>query len=113
MEKFDKGINPRCRRQRRMAGARERPGPAVLFRRLFPGVAVGLGFRLEPQVAPLLALARAVAKNLLLAGEVLRRAADPPRAVPSRGLPSEIRVDEMRPRERRENRAAPGDDGGD
>src|SRR5215468_11536228 len=85
----------------------------ALLRRLLPGVAVALGFRLEAQVSPLLAVARAVAENLLLAGEILRRTMDARGAVPGRRLHAEIRVDEVRARQRDEIGAAGGDDGVD
>src|SRR5262245_40470443 len=84
-----------------------------LLRRLLPGVAVSLWFRLEAQVSPFLAVARAIAENLLLAGEVLRRTMDARGAVPGRRLHAEIRVDEVRARQRDEIGAAGGDDGVD
>src|SRR5499427_8013598 len=78
----------------------------ALLRRLLPGVAVAFGFRLEPQVSPLLAVAGAVAENLLLAGEILRRTMDARGAVPGRRLHAEIGVDEVRARQRNEIGAA-------
>src|SRR5499425_2693636 len=66
------------------------------------GIAVGLGFCLAAQVPPLLAVASAVAEDLLLAGEVLRRAVDLFGAVPGRRLHCEIGIDEVRARERNE-----------
>src|SRR5215468_11924564 len=85
----------------------------TLLRRLLPGVAVALGFRLEPQVSPLLAVAGAVAENLLLAGEILRRTMDARGAVPGRRLHGEVGVDEVRARQRDQVGAAGGDDGVD
>src|SRR5262249_35971971 len=82
----------------------------ALLRCLLPGVAVPLGLRLEAQVSPLLAVAGAVAENLLLAGEILRRTMDARGAVPGRRLHAEIRVDEVRARQRHEIGAAGGDD---
>src|SRR5262249_58246526 len=82
-------------------------------RRLLPGVAVALGFRLEPQVSPLLAVAGAVAENLLLAGEILRRTMDARSAVPGRRLYRKIRVDEGWARQRDEIGAPGGADRGD
>src|SRR6266446_4630684 len=72
----------------------------ALLGRLLPGVAVPLGFRLEAQVSPLLAVADTVAENLLLAGEILRRTMDARDAVPGRRLHAEIRGDEVRARQR-------------
>src|SRR5262249_11786698 len=83
----------------------------ALLRRLLPGIAVGLGFCLAAQVPPLLAVASAVAEDLLLAGEVLRRAVDLFGAVPGRRLHCEIGIDEVRARERNEIGAPGRDDG--
>src|SRR5262249_25380019 len=77
------------------------------------GVAVALGFRLEPEVSPPLAVAGAVAENLLLAGEILRRTMDARSAVPGRRLHRKIRVDEVWARQRDEIGAPGGDDGVD
>src|SRR6516165_7005316 len=60
----------------------------ALLRRLLPGVAVPLGLGLEPQVLKLVAVAGAVAEDLLLAGEILRRTLDARGAVPGRRLHS-------------------------
>src|SRR5712691_8076831 len=84
-----------------------------LLRRLLPGVAVALGLGLELELAQLLAVAGAVAENLLLAGKVLRRTMDRGRVVPSRRLHGEIGIDQVRARERDEIGAAGGDDGVD
>src|SRR5438034_4862075 len=89
------------------------PAAISLLRRFLPDVAVGLGLGLEPQLAQLVALARAVAENLLLAGEVLRRAVDRGRVVPGRRLHGEIGIDQVRARERDEIGAARRDDGVD
>src|SRR5215471_11969161 len=85
----------------------------ALLRRLLPSVAVALGLGLEAQVSPLLAVAGAVAENLLLAGEILRRTMDARGAVPGRRLHGEVRVDQVRARQRDEIGAAGGDDGVD
>src|SRR6266446_8492851 len=85
----------------------------ALLRRLLPGVAVPLGLGLEAQVSPLLAVADTVAENLLLAGEILWRTMNAKDAVPGRRLQAEIRVDEVRARQRDEIGAAGGDDGVD
>src|SRR4249920_1248793 len=85
----------------------------VLLRRLLPGVAVALGLRLQPQVAQLLTVADAVAEDLVLAGKILRRTVDRRRAVPGRRLQREIRVHEMRARQRDQVGTAGGDDGVD
>src|SRR5262245_29471047 len=83
----------------------------ALLRRLLPRVAMGFRLRLEAQLSPLLAVARAVAEKLFLAGEVLRRAMDRARAIPGRRLHAEIRIGEVRARQRHEIGAARGDDG--
>src|SRR6516225_3979801 len=85
----------------------------ALLRRLLPGVAVPLGLGLEPQVLKLVAVAGAVAEDLLLAGEILRRTMDARGAVPGRRLHGEVRVDQVRARQRDEIGAAGGDDGVD
>src|SRR5262245_27280106 len=92
-----------------MAGRGSTP-VSLLLRCLLPGVTMRLGLRLEAQVSPLLPVTGAVAENLLFAGEILRRAVDPARAVPSGRLHREIGVDEMRSRQRDEIGAACGDD---
>src|SRR6476620_8831274 len=82
-----------------------------LLRRFLPGIAVALGFCLQPQVAQLLAVADAVAEDLILTGEILRGAMDGRRAVPSRRLQGEVRIHEMRSRQR-DQVGTPGRDDG-
>src|SRR5262249_61468900 len=83
----------------------------ALLRSLLPGVAVALGLGLELELLELLAVAHAVAEDLVLAGEILRRAVDRRRAVPGGGLHGEIGIHQMRTRQRHQIGAAGGDDG--
>src|SRR5919107_1500252 len=80
------------RRERFLAGLHLQFGP-------------GLGLGLDLQVVEILPVAHGVAEDLVLAGEILRRAMDALRAVPGGGLHGEERVDQMRPSQRHEVRA--------
>src|ERR1700716_2888367 len=83
---------------------------SALLRRFLPGVAVALGFCLQPQVAQLLAVANAVAEDLVLPGGILRRTVDGRRAVPGRRPHGEIGIDQVRAGERDEVGAPSRDD---
>src|SRR6202011_1726937 len=93
--------------------ARAAQGRRESLRGDLPGVGVRLGLRLEPQLGHLLVVARGVAENLFLAGEILRRAVDAVGAVPRRRLHGERRIDEMRARQRHEVGATRRHDGVD
>ncbi len=82
----------------------------MCIRDSLPGVAVALGLGLELQFLEVLAVAHAVAENLVLTGEILRRAVDRRRAVPGGRLHGEIGIDQMRACERHQVRAAGRDD---
>src|ERR1700682_707554 len=70
---------------------------------LGPGLWLSLNF----QIVEILSVADAVAENLLLAGQILRRAGNL-RTVPGRGFQRERRIDQMRAAERHEVGAARG-----
>src|SRR5215472_8633980 len=94
-------------------GCLRRAAELALLRRLLPGVAMALGLGLELELLELLAVAHAVAENLVLAGEILRRAVDRRRAVPGGGLHGEIGIHQMWTRQRHQISTAGGDDGVD
>src|SRR5215467_8789726 len=75
------GARPNRRQSQHEVDQRASPR-AALLRRLLPAVAMRLRLRLAPQVQQLVALARTVAENLLLAGEILRWTVDRGRVVP-------------------------------
>src|SRR5476651_2599142 len=74
--------------------------------RLGPGLRLSLNF----QIVEILPVADAVAENLLLARQILRRAGNL-RAVPGCGLQRERRIDQMRAAERHQIGAACGENG--
>src|SRR5262245_55429322 len=74
---FPRVFHALCVRSSREHGAEQEPAQEVsLLRRFLPGVAVALGLGLELQVLEFLAVAGAVAEDLVLACEILRRAVD-------------------------------------
>src|ERR1700682_3785060 len=73
---------------------------------LGPGLRLSLNF----QIVEILPVAHAVAENLLLARQILRRAEYRLGAVPGRGLQRERRIDQMRAAERHQIGAACGED---
>src|SRR5215472_11228494 len=76
------------------------------------GLELGPGFRLSLnfEVLEILPVTHAVAENLLLSGQILRRA-EYVRAIPCRRLHREGRIDQMRPAERHQVGTAGGEDG--
>src|SRR5215468_10056997 len=73
----------------------------------------GLWFSLNPQLLEILTVADAIAENLLLSGQILRRAEHVVCAIPGRRLHGERGVDQMRPAERDKVGAAGGKNGVD
>src|SRR5262249_49196033 len=76
---------------------------------LGPGLRLSLNF----QVLEVLPVAPAVAEDLLLSGQILRRTEDAARAIPGGSLHREGRIDQMRPAQRHEIGPARGEDGVD
>src|SRR6185503_4361739 len=109
-------MGPNSTQPRMQPEAQASHGPLFGCKRLCRfGLEFGPGLRLSlnSEVFEILPVAHAVAENLLLAGQILRRAEDLFRAIPRCGLHRERGIDEMRPAERHEIGTAGGQDGVD
>src|SRR5689334_20446071 len=109
---FTPTLSPQARGEGAEGGCH---GPLLRGKRLGPlRLQLDPGFRLSLnlQLLEILPVAHAVAENLLLAGQILRRTEDV-RPIPGRRLHGEGGIDQMRPGERDQIGAARGQDGVD